>query len=1010
MQRKFKLVVVVILALFFAVSLLSTLMQAQTTTGRIAGIVIDKETGEPLPGANVVVVGTNLGAATDLNGEFLILNVPVGVYTVKASFVGYSDVSIENIRVRIGLTERLTFALSSTAIQAQAVTIVAVRPLIERTATNTSRILNAEQLENLPVRGVTQAAVLSPGIVLQDNNIYIRGSRDDEVGYYVEGANVRDLFDGDNNSTIIPEALEEIQVQTGGYNAQYGSATGGIMAVALKSGSSQYHFSLRSETDNFTKQNEKRFGTYSYGYSNSAITISGPLPFLGKRAKFFVAGENRFFRDRYRRFWEPFKFENGKTVLPNGEVMYLVDTGLRGGTRGDTLDVIEWKGGNTGPGATDNRYTGNAVLTFDFNKFNLRLSTINTYRKWTSNRLPIMNLFNTERFPVSEYSDATITAKLTHLLSPKTFYTFSLVYHDVRGQTYDPFFKDNYWIYADSLENAKVGFPNWESYTNDPNDFDIYGFPFARRGRLSVGYSKYKRNYVGGNFDLTYQFKRHQIQLGVESQYWTVRNWSGLDGVTSGGLLSFVRSNPDILRDKKRLDKYFRSLSPNNYGYDLYGNETDSGDFLTKPRHPQVGAVYIQDRYEITDLVVNAGIRFDYYNADQWEPKDYTNPGLDIDELEFDKSRFKKVDPFQTVSPRLGFAFPVTDRTKLHMQWGKFVQLPVLSRAYQGSYTRATVLAGGYFYTNPVGWKLHPERTTQYEIGFAHQFSMNASFDVTLFYKDIKDQLQVRRIFTAPEAGLRPYDICQNGDFATTKGLEFHYTMRRTNRVMGWINYTFSQAKGTGSYYNQASASLDQATNQITIITPLAFNQTHQGSISFDYRFGKDDGGPILERSGLNLLFRFNSGHPYTLSTGGMGQNDVSWGATLPDQDARNRRPLEPIGASTTPWNFYLDAKLDKTVSITGLDVNFYVYVRNLLNTKNVLNVYPRTGNAYSDGFLEDPDLSGSVIESAGGEGYVVMYRAINLENRQHYLWQGFRGDDLWGHPREIRFGVYINY
>jgi outer membrane receptor protein involved in Fe transport len=998
-----------LVAVLALVALVPSMLLAQTTTGRIAGVVVDKQTGEPLPGANVIVEGTSWGAATDLNGEFIIHNIPAGVYNVTARFVGYQPMTIRGIRVRIGLTERVRFELVQTAIEAQAIEVVAERPLIEKTATNAVRIVDSETIENLPVRGTMAAAVLNPGVVVQDGGIYIRGSRADEVGYYVEGANVRDVFSGNQAATIVPDALQEIQVQTGGYNAQYGSANGGVFAAVLKSGTPDYHFSIRSETDNFTSPNKKRFGTYSYGYADNTITVSGPVPGLGKKVKFFFAGQNTYYKDRYRRFWTPFKFVNGVTKLPSGEPMWLVDTGLRGGHAGDTLDVIEWKGGNV-PGATLNRFVTNASLTFDFSPINIRLSWVNTYSKYRHNGLPIMRIFNTKRLPITEYSDATITAKITHVISPKTFYTLSLIYHDNRGHTYDPFFKDNYWIYADSLENAKIGFPNWESYTNDPNAYDIYGFPFDRPGNLLTGYAKYKRNYIGANFDFTHQLKRHQIQFGGEIQYWTLRNWSGLGGVVSGGLLQFLRDNPDVTKNPKRFELYLRSLSPNNYGYDVMGNETDEGDFLTKPRHPLIGAFYIQDRYEFTDLVVNAGLRLDYYNMDQWEPIDYSNPGLNEKDITLDQSKFRKVKAFVTVSPRLGFAFPVTDRTKLHVQWGKFVQMPQMSQAYRGTYTRWTQLAGGFFYGNPMAWRVNPERTTQYEIGFAHQFATNASFDVTLFYKDIKDQLQTRRIFGSPESGISSYDITQNGDFATTKGMEFRFTLRRTNRVMGWINYTFSQAKGTGSYVNQASASLDQATNQITIITPLYFNQTHQGSISLDYRFGKDDGGPILERSGINLLFTFNSGHPYTLSTGGIGQNDAAQGAILPDFDARNRRPLEPIGSSTTPWNFYLDMKVDKTVTIAGLDVNFYVYVRNVFNTKNVINVYPRTGNAYSDGFLENPDLSGSVIESAGGEGYVMLYRAINLQNRQHYLWSGFRGTDLWGRPREIRFGVYINY
>jgi hypothetical protein len=153
------------------------------------------------------------------------------------------------------------------------------------------------------------------------------------------------------------------------------------------------------------------------------------------------------------------------------------------------------------------------------------------------------------------------------------------------------------------------------------------------------------------------------------------------------------------------------------------------------------------------------------------------------------------------------------------------------------------------------------------------------------------------------------------------------------------------------------------------------------------------------------VLMRFNSGHPYTLSGGTLGQVDASSGAAGGGSDARSRRPLEPIGSSLTPWNYNLDVRLDKTISFGKLDVNVYCYVQNLLNTKNILNVYPRTGSDV-DGFLADPSLSGTKLSQADGSGYKAMLQNINDNNGDNWNLPGF----LWGAPREIRFGVYLSY
>ncbi len=990
---------------------------AQTTSGRISGVVKDKETGEPLPGTNVLLVGTTYGAASDVNGEFYIQNIPVGVYTLQATFVGYATMRIENIRVRIGLTERVTVNMTPSVLQGQEITIIGERPLIEKTSTNTTRILNTEQIENLPIRGVTAAAALNPGVVTQDGVYYIRGSRGDAVGYYVEGVNTRDVVgssgafgisSASNMATVIPEALEEVQMQAGGYTAQYGGASGGIIASVLKSGTPDYRFSLRLETDQLATPGEKFLDTYSYGYSDYVLTASGPVPYTNKKVKFFVAGENRFDRDQSRNFWEPFTLEHNKTVLQDGQIMQLVDSGLLGGN-GDTVQVLDWKGGIIPWNNQRNRYNYNGVLTYDLSKsITLRGSAIGSYIRWSGNGDPLSNLLRRERSSINEQSQMTLTTKMTHFLSPNAFYTLSLAHSGFRGKSYDPLFKDDAWSYVDSLAQAKAGFPNaFARYAQPAYALSIYDFAFAAPERpwiTSLNY--FKRSYVGGNLDFTVKTNRHNLTFGGEMQYWTMRSYAA---PTTASSHLYLRNNPGILLNPAALEQYFISLAPNIYGYDVFGKETDGGPFFNKTPHPLIGAAYLHDIYEYKDLVINSGLRLDYYDMQTWEPKDYTNPGYDRQNNVLMESAYDKVKASVTVSPRLGFSFPVTDRTKFHFQWGKYIMMPQMTQVYRSMWNRAmNIGASGNFFTNPFAFRIDPERTTSYEVGFNQQFADNASFDVTLFYKDIKDQLQTQRVFTSPESGVQPYDITTNGGFSTSKGVEFRYTMRRVNRVMGWVNYTYQTARGTGSYVNQSSAALDQGTRQITIITPTYFNHPHSGNINLDYRFDKDDGGPILERLGLNLLFKFSSGHPYTLSGGALGQVDAQSGAAGNGSDARSRRPLEPIGSSMTPWTFYLDGRLDKTISIGKFDVNVYIYAQNLLNTKNILNVWPRTGSDI-DGFLADPSLSGLKLASETGSGYKMMLQKFNDLNGQNWTIAGYPGD-LWGQPREIRVGLYINY
>jgi hypothetical protein len=161
-------------------------------TGKVVGKATDLQTGEPLVGANIIVEGTNLGAATNANGDYLILNVPPGTYTLRARYIGYREVNYENIKVSVNLTTEVNFELPSEAYQTQTVNIVAPKPLINKNTTNDVSIVRKEDIENIPIRGVNAIVATQAGVVATGNNMYVRGSRADAVAYYVDGVLVND--------------------------------------------------------------------------------------------------------------------------------------------------------------------------------------------------------------------------------------------------------------------------------------------------------------------------------------------------------------------------------------------------------------------------------------------------------------------------------------------------------------------------------------------------------------------------------------------------------------------------------------------------------------------------------------------------------------------------------------------------------------------------------------------------------------------------------------------------
>ena len=179
-----------------------------------------------------------------------------------------------------------------------------------------------------------------------------------------------------------------------------------------------------------------------------------------------------------------------------------------------------------------------------------------------------------------------------------------------------------------------------------------------------------------------------------------------------------------------------------------------------------------------------------------------------------------------------------------------------------------------------------------------------------------------------------------NGDFATTKGVELAFNMRRRERLQVNANLSFQDAQGTGSFPNSQRGIVGAPLDGVTIfkpqyISPLEYNNSFRGSLNLDYRFAKDDGPKWLQEFGISSLITFNSGHPYTLGKGG---------ADL-EGDARDRQPLQALNTSTTPWIFQVDLRIDKTVNIIDkLNANIYIYVINLFDRKNIENVFLRTG------------------------------------------------------------------
>jgi outer membrane receptor protein involved in Fe transport len=582
-----------------------------------------------------------------------------------------------------------------------------------------------------------------------------------------------------------------------------------------------------------------------------------------------------------------------------------------------------------------------------------------------------------DRAGINQSETITAALKLTHILSGNSFYDVNINYFNNFDIPHmDPIFKHNIAAYGDSIENAKVG-TLLDSDGSPATDYNAYGWDFQKLQPWDA-YVKRRQIAYGINANFLYQLGRHnEIKIGGEYKIYTIRNYS------TGQPMS-IASLARTVADRDPRDVYSRL---DNYGYDIYGNKSDSG--LDGPRHPVFAGLYLQDKLEYADLIINAGIRFDYYFTDSEE---FVNPNnVLFDENDrIDPSSLKDVPAFTQVSPRLGFSFPVTERTIFHAQYGRFFQQSRLRDIYQGYNLVADNIKGGFAIQNPVGFGLKPERTTQYELGFKQQLGNNFAFDLTLFYKDIKDQVQQRSIYADAEANHLQYYAWVNGDFETIKGFEIKMDLRRTSRIAGSIDYTFSDALGTGSNPSSSFRSIWQSPTAEPFfpqqIAPVTFNQTHRGSVILDYRFGVGDGG-VMERSGVNLLFQFTSGFNYTRWNG----------------FAQARTPVESLNYSTTPWTYRLDMKIDKSFTFGPVDFNVYLWITNVLNTQNVVQVFNTSGDAYDDGWLATNE--GATRSDAYAQ-YGEQYRELHDK-----IYRAMTYDPtFFDPPRQIRLGLRLDY
>jgi outer membrane receptor protein involved in Fe transport len=940
--------------ILLALALLPALLLAGTT-GKIKGKVIDRENGDALPGANVAVVGTTLGGAADLNGEYFILNLPAGTYELRASFIGYQTVTIKSIRVVADLTEEINFALASEAIEAAEIIITAERPIFEKNATNTVRIVDAEQLSQLPVRGAVDAVSLQAGVVVAEgsggvgNNpvLNVRGGRGNEASVIVDGVLQNDPLMGVQSGQISSGAIEQVSAQLGGFEAKFGQAQSAVINITTKRGASRYAVGGEMISSELTDD---------YGYNIYNMSISGPILPGNDQHTFFALGERNYFSD--------------------GNPSAL-------GLRIPTANINR----STLPGNTSDLYRFSLKTTHTFGDLQAQLSGNGSLR---NGRVYIHNYAKNAAHHIPRFDDDNFggSVRLTYTLSPRAFMNLTGTYRSIYFEQGDPLFFDNLEAYGDTLQNAELRASGIGQGARPGRDGVGVFFDSAR---LVDNYIKQDVRDFGLNIDMTSQVGKHLLEVGAGFLRHKIHFWN----LSPVRLANGIRDNPDTpaneadfnadgVVDASDREARFLQTSVFNtyYGFTPTGEKDDAS-----ARKPIEAYFYLQDKIELKDLVLNLGLRFDYFDAKSEKLRNRQRPFAFGNSQIFDDEDFVPTEAEYDLAPRIGLGFPVTDRTIFHAQYGKFIQRARLIDLYWSRNRFDQLLTDSNFTIQP--GDIESERTTQYEAGLRQTLGDNVALDITAFYKDVQGLVNITTNFFLKGNSQLNYLAPTNTDFGTVKGLAVKFDMRRTNYLTLSFDYTYSLAEGTGSsQVSSFTAAFRNNNGEVPkAIAPLDFDQRHTLVGNVDFRIPQGEGGP-LETLGANLLISYNSGRPYTpLETQDVLANATNFG------DTRGY-----VNSAYGPGAFRLDLKVDRTFDLGRLRLIPYFWVINLTDEDNAVTVYRSTGDEFSSGFLETPAGRNAIAGAADPVAFVNDYKALE-QNPANF-----------GVPRQIRLGLKVNF
>jgi outer membrane receptor protein involved in Fe transport len=922
--------------LLTALILFSSLVNLHAgVTGKISGQITDSQTSEPLIGVNVIIDGTSLGAATDIEGRFAIIQIPPGTYELTATTIGYTRYHVTDVRVLIDQNNRMDFTLTSTAIEGESVTVVATRPVVRPDVATSVTALRGNEVRELPVATVSAAIALQAGI---EDGLVIRGGGAEELLFQIDDITLRDARNNQPITSIPISSIQELSIERGGFNAEYGQVrTGVVNIVTREGGKSDYEGTI---TAKYGPAAPKHFGISPFDKNSMWMR-----PYMDDDVAWTGTDNgawNIYTQDQYPDFngWNAvseqllsdsdpsndlsplaaqklFMWQHRRTP-PTDQIDYNLDFGLGGPVPGISEqlgDLRFYLSGRTQremlliPLSRDDYLDHDFMISLSsdlrpgmkLRYIGLKGRSSNVAQNYDEAggsstayiRSPYqialatgVSQISSRIFTPSYYSMAVLNhsmnaLQMNHTLSAKTFYEISIERVsrsyltgpiDERDTTQNVMIAPGY--YVDEAPFGFSGLPE-TGIGNEATDFFFGGHMATTRDSSSTTSNTIK-------FDLTSQVNfENLIKTGFEL----------------------------VIEDLNISHGLVKDLFPDANVYSRFRDR------------PIRGGAYVQDKYEVKEFVLNLGIRADYSNprkewpdlvlfSDEWN--EYASPAYHADS----SYSTKKAEAILAFSPRLAISHPITENSKLFFNYGHFQQSPTNEQRFKEGRGALGELDD---FGNP---DLVLEKTISYELGFDYSIFNEYLIQVSAFYHDIFDQQDYTQ-YSSREFSFRQVN---NNSYEDIRGFELSARKNEGRWLTGFFNYTY-QVNSSGRfgkaeihenptdqrYYDENTANLYQSKPipqpygraSLTFHTPKEFGPKLAGI--------RPVGGWAM-----NFLGYWRAGRQARVTGTYPGANEGS-GTYLKFRDYYN-----------------LVLRVKKNTHIQDKNFSFFVEVSNLLNTKRL--------------------------------------------------------------------------